>query len=136
MELRLKQLEKTKAYRDGLSGLKENVFVQRKRVIIAPKMATVGERGGNISSQPTVSAQRALESGKETTGSGYFNGKTSHIFDVRFCPGNLIRKLLIFHSKISARLGHRRLLIIFWVKTSFLSSQKKILESSTNTKRG
>ena len=81
MELRLKQLEKTKAYRDGLSGLKENVFVQRKRVIIAPKMATVGKRGGNISSLPTVSAKGALKNGKETADSGSLNEKCSGDFD-------------------------------------------------------
>jgi hypothetical protein len=77
MDLRLKQLKKTKAYRDGLSGLKENVVVQRKRVIIAPKMETVDERCRNIVSCPTVSAQKALEKSKQTTDSGYLNGKKS-----------------------------------------------------------
>ena len=77
MDLRLKQLKKTKAYRDGLSGLKENVVVQRKRVIIAPKMETVDERCG-FPHCPTVSAQKTLvEKSKQKTDSGYLNGKKS-----------------------------------------------------------
>ena len=75
MELRLKQLEKTKAYRDSLSGLKDNVTAPRKRVIIAPSMASVDERDGMHARFPTVTTQRALGREKQITDVVCLNGK-------------------------------------------------------------
>ena len=61
MELRFKQLQRTKAYRDALSGMKENTFGPRKRVIIAPSMGDAPERRGNCINLPSVKTQSTLE---------------------------------------------------------------------------
>lgn len=41
MELRLKKLEKTKAYREGILKTLKNDTRRRKRVIIAPRMTDI-----------------------------------------------------------------------------------------------
>ena len=75
MELRLKQLEKTKAYRDSLSSSKNSDIRPRKRVIIAPSMEGAKERGGNVTCPPTMTTCKAMVGEKQILGSGHLNGK-------------------------------------------------------------
>ena len=74
MELRLKSLERTKAYREAVSGLKDNEIRPRKRVIIAPSMKNSRERGGNVTCLPTVATQRAVAGKKQILDSSSLNG--------------------------------------------------------------
>ena len=70
MELRLKNLAKTKAYRDAFLGVRERekVIRPRKRVIIAPSMASVDERTCSLGSMNTGATQRASRDGREIEG--------------------------------------------------------------------
>jgi hypothetical protein len=78
MELRLKQLEKTKAYRDAVLGLRDNVIGPRKRVIIAPSMEKADDaKGGKFASLPTVTTQRASGREKQIADSGHSNGRST-----------------------------------------------------------
>lgn len=74
MELRFKQLEKAKAYRDMLLGSGEIFLGPRKRVIIAPSMVTATEKDGNIHSLPAVTRKTGLKEVEELTDSTHING--------------------------------------------------------------
>lgn len=84
MELRIKNLRKTKAYRDALSRSKEdqsNVTLgARKRVIIAPRMTSAPERCSSFAVFPPITQNKTSGKKEQVTGS-HFNPEKAAIFN-------------------------------------------------------
>ncbi|XP_028398028.1 EF-hand calcium-binding domain-containing protein 12-like [Dendronephthya gigantea] len=82
MELRIKNLGRTKAYRDALSRSKDiqsnGTTVPRKRVIIAPKMACVPERCSDFSAFPPITQNKTSKKKDQITDC-YFDQKKATI---------------------------------------------------------
>ncbi|XP_046840765.1 EF-hand calcium-binding domain-containing protein 12-like [Xenia sp. Carnegie-2017] len=77
MELRLKKLEKTKAYREGILKTLKNDTRRRKRVMIAPRMADI-----NIEDLTCAVKNSPFPPEKNKLTSSYENGKSSGDDDI------------------------------------------------------